>query len=314
MGQSGTAPLVQTSGLTKKFGDLLAVENLTLAVEAGQILGLLGPKDAGKTTTLRMLAGIIAATSGQARVAGFDPSASPEKLHEMIGFLPESPGLYGKLSARRNLEYFAGFYRGIDGSRIEAQLKAVGLWERREDKIGSFSKGMKQRLALARALVHDPVVLLLDEPTAGLDPQAGRELRQMITTLREQGKAIILSTHNLPEAESLCDRIAVVHTRLLAMDTPRALRERLFQREIEVELQKPNELAYKSIKDLPYVKAAIIDGCLLRVELSEPETMQPNLIATLVKAGAKIMSVTEKRHSLEEIYLDLLHKEADGKR
>ena len=218
-------PIIETVDLSRNFGKSAAVEDLTLAIEAGEVLGFLGPNGAGKTTTIRMLAGIIAPTKGYAVVAGHRTDRDVEQLHEVIGMLTQTPGLYDRLSARRNLEYFASFYPSVEPqSRVERYLKLMGLWERRDSKVGTFSKGMKQRLALARALVHEPKVLFLDEPTAGLDPEAAGEVRQLIRALREEGRTIFLSTHNLSEAEILCNRIAVLHTRLLALDTPEQLR------------------------------------------------------------------------------------------
>jgi len=168
--------LIEAHELTKRFGERTAVEALTLEVEEGEVLGLLGPNGAGKTTTIRILAGIIAPSSGCAVVAGRRTDHEVEELHELIGFLPEAPGFYERLSARRNLEYFAGFYSNIDiSAQVEKYLKLMGLWERRHDKVGTFSKGMEQRPALARALLHEPKMLFLDEPTAGLDPEAARE-------------------------------------------------------------------------------------------------------------------------------------------
>jgi len=249
--------IIETSGLSRRFKDVIAVDDLTMAVESGEVLGFLGPNGAGKTTTIRMLAGIIAPTKGQAIVAGHRIDRDVEKLHEVIGMLTETPGLYSRLSARRNLEYFAGFYPIDDVSaRVEKYLKLMGLWERREDKAGTFSKGMKQRLALARALMHEPKVLFLDEPTSGLDPEAASEVRQLIRRMREGGCTIFLSTHNLGEAEMLCNRIAVIQTRLLALDTAESLRRRFFRRKVIVELQSPDPNILSVVKEV-----AVCPGC-----------------------------------------------------
>ncbi|MDD3678583.1 MAG: ABC transporter ATP-binding protein, partial [Dehalococcoidales bacterium] len=213
--------IIETNNLTRKFGDRLAVDNLNLTAEEGKILGFLGPNGAGKTTTMRMLAGLISPTSGYAVVDGIRPDKEAERVHEIIGILTETPGFYNNLSAQRNLEYFAGFYNLSDASaQIEKYLKLMELWERRQDKVGTFSKGMKQRLALSRALIHKPKILFLDEPTSGLDPEVSQEVRGLIKNLSREGYTIILSTHNLSEAEQLCHRIAVIRTALVALDTP----------------------------------------------------------------------------------------------
>src|SRR5512136_2384397 len=194
--------IIEAHNLTKNFGDITAVDDLNLDVEEGEILGFLGPNGAGKTTTIRLLAGIIAPTSGYAEIAGRRTDGDIERLHEAIGLLTETPGFYEKLSARRNLEFFAGFYSDIDvNQQVEKYLRIMGLWERQQSRVGTFSKGMKQRLALARALVHEPKVLFLDEPTAGLDPEASQEVRRLVTQLGSEGCTIFLSTHNLAEAE-----------------------------------------------------------------------------------------------------------------
>ncbi|MBE9482234.1 MAG: ABC transporter ATP-binding protein, partial [Chloroflexi bacterium] len=227
--------VIETFGLSRSFGNIVAVEDLTLEVEQGEVLGFLGPNGAGKTTTIRMLAGTIAPTRGYAIVAGFRTDHEVERLHEVIGLLTEAPGFYNRLSAKRNLEFFAGFYPDIDiQTQVEKYLRLMGLWERCHDKVGTFSKGMKQRLALARALLHEPPVLFLDEPTAGLDPEAAREVREFIKSLSQQGRTIFLSTHNLAEAEFLCHRVALFRRQMLALDTPDNLRQRLFNCQVLV--------------------------------------------------------------------------------
>ena len=302
--------IIETSGLSRRFKNVVAVDDLTMAVESGEVLGFLGPNGAGKTTTIRMLAGIIAPTKGQAIVAGHRIDRDVEKLHEVIGMLTETPGLYSRLSARRNLEYFAGFYPIDDVSaRVEKYLKLMGLWERREDKAGTFSKGMKQRLALARTLIHEPKVLFLDEPTSGLDPEAAGEVRQLIRRMREGGCTIFLSTHNLGEAEMLCNRIAVIQTRLLALDTAESLRRRFFRRNVIVELQSPDPNILAVVKELPFVQDAKAEGSRLNVELIDSERNRPELVRAMVEAGGKVITVSEEQYTLEQIYLRLMNEE-----
>jgi ABC-2 type transport system ATP-binding protein len=303
--------MIETFGLSRNFGKTTAVEDVTLSVEAGEVLGFLGPNGAGKTTTIRMLAGMIAPTKGHAIVAGHRTDRDVEQLHEMVGMLTQTPGLYDRLSARRNLEYFAGFYPSIESqSQVEKYLKLMGLRERQDSKVGTFSKGMKQRLALARALVHEPKVLFLDEPTAGLDPEAAGEVRQLIRTLREEGRTIFLSTHNLNEAEMLCKRIAVIHTRLLALDTAEQLRRRFFRRQIIVQLEVSDAKVIEVVKKLPFVQEIREEGNQLILELTDSERNRPELVKAIVEAGGRVIAVSEKQYPLEEVYLRLLREES----
>jgi ABC-2 type transport system ATP-binding protein len=302
--------MIEAHGLTRRFGKTTAVEDLSLQVEKGEVLGFLGPNGAGKTTTIRLLAGIIAPTSGYAVVAGQRTERSVEQLHEVIGLLTESPGFYNRLSAYRNLEYFAGFYHGIDPEvQAEKYLKVMGLWERRRDHVGAFSKGMKQRLALARALLPEPQVLFLDEPTAGLDPEAAEDVRQLIKKLSGEGRTIFLSTHNLAEAEQLCQRIAVFRTRLLRLDTPQNLRQSVFRRRAVVRLENINENILAAVKQMTFVKALEQEDNQLRVELSDIGRELPTLVEGIIQAGGRVLEVAEEHHSLEEIYLNLVRKE-----
>jgi len=303
-------PVIEAHDLSKKFGQRLAVDGLSLQVDEGEVLGFLGPNGAGKTTTIRLLSGIIAPSSGSAIVAGLRPDREPEKLHEVVGLLTESAGFYERLTARRNLEYFAGFYAGIDaGLQVEKYLRLTGLWDRQRDKVGVFSKGMKQRLALARALLHEPKVLFLDEPTAGLDPEAAQEVRQMIKKLSSEGRTIFLSTHNLSEAEYLCHRIAVIRTRLLALDTPSDLRQRLFRRRVVVQLETVPPAILETTRRLVFVEEIAAEGERLLVDLLDPDKNRPELVKCIVEAGGRVLGVSEEQHSLEEVYLSLMKEE-----
>ena len=302
--------VIETFGLSRDFGKTTAVEDVTFAVEAGEVLGFLGPNGAGKTTTIRMLAGMIAPTKGYAIVAGYRTDRDVEQLHEVIGMLTQMPGFYDRLGAKRNLEYFAGFYPAIESqSQVEKYLRLMGLWERRDSKVGTFSKGMKQRLALVRALVHEPKVLFLDEPTAGLDPEAAGEVRRLLRTLREEGRTIFLSTHNLNEAEMLCSRIAVIHTRLLALDTPEQLRRRFFRRQLVVQLEAPDTQVAQTVRKLPFVQEVHEEGSQLVLELTDSERNRPELVKAIVEAGGRVIGVSEKQYPLEEVYLKLIREE-----
>jgi ABC-2 type transport system ATP-binding protein len=303
-------PIIETHNLSKKFGQRLAVDDLTMEVAEGEVLGFLGPNGAGKTTTIRMLSGIIAPTSGSAIVAGLRPDREPEKLHEVIGLLTESAGFYDRLTARRNLEYFAGFYSGIEVSiQVEKYLRLTGLWDRQRDKVGAFSKGMKQRLALARALLHEPKVLFLDEPTAGLDPEAAQEVRQMIKKLSMEGRTVFLSTHNLAEAEYLCHRIAVIRTRILALDTPDSLRQRLFRRRVIVQLESVSPSMVEAVRSLAFVGGITQEGDRLLIDLVDTDKNRPELVKCIVDAGGRVLGVSEEQHSLEEVYLSLVKED-----
>jgi ABC-2 type transport system ATP-binding protein len=302
-------PIIETSNLTKTFGERTAVKDLTLNVEKGEVLGFLGPNGAGKTTTIRMLAGMIAPSGGSATVAGLNTGKDVEKVHEHIGLLTEMPGFYNRLTAQRNLEFYAGFYPSLNvPAAIEKYLKRMGLYERRFDKVGTFSKGMKQRLALARAMLHEPEVLFLDEPTSGLDPEAAAEVREIVKDLSREGRTIFLSTHNLTEAEQLCRRIAVISTSLLALDTPENLRRRFFRRQIVVQLAAANDKVKEAVHKLHFVENLQAEGRSLILELVDPERDRPALVKAIVEAGGAVEAVTEKQYPLEDVYLKLIHE------
>ncbi len=297
--------MIQTLGLTRRYGERVAVEDLTLEVKAGEVLGLLGPNGAGKTTTVRMLAGLLAPSAGEAYVAGHRVTREPEKVRPRVGVVPENPGLYKRLTVRQNLRFFAELYGVGDPRRVEEALALVGLAERAEEPVATLSKGLRQRLALARALVHDPPVLLLDEPTSGLDPEAAKEVRDLLAELSLAHRAILLCTHNLAEAERLCHRIAVLRTRLLAVGAPAELKARLFGRRIVVTLARPAP-GLPQVLNLPFVRSASLDGAKLFVAVEEPERHNPLLVRRLVELGAEILYVEEEERTLEEVYLELV--------
>ena len=299
--------MIVAKGLTKRFGDVLAVDGLDMDVKPGEIFGFLGPNGAGKTTTIRLLGALIAPTSGKANVAGYEVGREDHEIRRNVGILTESPGMYDRLSAERNLSFFAELYGVEDvAGQVERYLRLLGLWDRRGDVAATFSKGMRQKLAIARAMLHEPKVLLLDEPTAGLDPEMARLVREFIGELKVKGRTIFLCTHNLDEADRLCDRIAVVNTRLLALDTPEALREKLYDRVVVFHLSAAAPAYVKAIREQPFVRSVESRDNKLVVSLEDPERNNPELIRVLVDAGADIQFVGELRHSLEEIYLRLV--------
>lgn len=302
--------MIKTENLTKKFKTVTAVDRLNLDVREGEVFGFLGPNGAGKTTTVRMLTSLIGPSSGTAVINGFTVGSQDKDIRRSVGILTETPGMYDNLSAEYNLRIYANLYEVKDANgQVEKYLRMLGLWDRRFDEAGTFSKGMKQKLAIARALLHEPRILFLDEPTSGLDPEAARLVRDFIAELRKEGRTIFMCTHNLDEADRLCDRIAVFKTRLLVVDTPDKLRSQLFGRKVVFHLKNAGEPLAACARNLPFVREArVIDGKLL-VTLDDPDTYNPDIIRALVGAGADIQFVGELRHSLEDVYLRLV-KEA----
>jgi len=301
---------IKVENLTKRFNGFTAVDSISFSVEKGEIFGFLGPNGAGKTTTVRILTGMIAPNSGSAEVDGLPVDRNVENLHEVIGLLTESTGFYENFSAIRNLEYFAGFYSEIDVSKqVEKHLKSVGLWGHKGNKVRTFSKGMKQRLAIARALLHEPHVVFLDEPTAGLDPESAQDVRLMIKNLKEEGRTVFLCTHNLSEAESLCDRIGVIKTQLITLDTPEKLQEKVFKREVIVKMDSIDPAIIENLRKLSFIKLIRQDGNKLIIQLEDTESNRPLLVKSIVESGGMIQNVFEEKHSLEEVYLLLMHEE-----
>lgn len=307
--------MILTQNLCKAFKigkkskqDYLAVDGLSLHVHEGEVFGFLGPNGAGKTTTVRMLTGLIQPTAGQARVAGLQLGKDDCEIRRNVGILTESPGLYERLSAEKNLRIYADLYDLPEPEMaVSKYLSLLGLNERRYDAVGSFSKGMRQKLAVARALLHEPRLLFLDEPTTGLDPESARTVRDFIQELKSRGRTIFMTTHNLDEAEKLCDRVGIFKQKLLAVDSPEALRQRLYGRKVVFHLRSINPEWKPLLLACPGIKAVeILDNKLL-VSLDDPERENPTLVAALVQAGAEIQFIGELRHSLEQVYLEMLH-------
>ena len=300
---------IETERLSRAFGSRPAVEELTLAIPRGAVFGFLGPNGAGKTTTVRLLTGLIAPTGGTAVVAGHRLGVNDEAIRRSVGLLTESPGLYDRLSPLQNLVFFGRLYGLATGrarDQAERYLRLMGLWERRDDPVGGFSKGMRQKLAIARALLHEPAVIFLDEPSVGLDPEAARTVRGIIKELRAEGRTIFLTTHNLPEADELCDLIGVFRTRLLRLDTPANLRAALFGHGTVVRLAGEAAAWLPAARALPFVRDVAAEDGALRVTLDDPDAHNPALVQTLVAAGAPIRYVEPITASLEEVYLELV--------
>ncbi len=299
--------VIITKNLTKVFGETLAVNQLSLEVEKGEVFGLLGPNGAGKTTTVRMLAALLAPTSGEAQVAGYQVGVMDQEIRQRIGLLPEAPGLYDALTAEQNLAFFGEMYGVVNKEQqIQRYLELLGLWHRRYEPVGTFSKGMRQKLAIARALLHEPEVLFLDEPTSGLDPEASRLVRDFIAELKGEGRTIILTTHNLEEADRLCDRIAVISGHLLALDAPKELRRKIFGRKVVFHLLEANQGLASELEKFDFVsESKVVDNKIL-VSVDKPEEHNPVLVRTLVEHGAEIQFVGELRRRLEDVYLELM--------
>ena len=305
-------PMIQTQNLTKVFGKNVAVDHLTLSISPGEVFGLLGPNGAGKTTTIRMLSALISPTEGSAQVSGFDVRKNGYEIRKNVGILTESPGMYDRLSAERNLSFFAKLYEVENiPQQVETYLRMLGLWNRRHEEVGTFSKGMRQKLAIARALLHEPGVLFLDEPTSGLDPEASRIVREFISELKQEGRTIIICTHNLNEADRLCDRVAVFSSRLLALDSPTNLRRQLFGRKVVFHLANASEALAQAARQHTFVQNAEVVDDKLVVTLSDPEEQNPTLINSLVGAGAEIRFVGELRRSLEDVYINLVNAQKE---
>ncbi len=307
---------VWTEGLGRRFGERWAVRDLSLELRRGEVFGLLGPNGAGKTTTIRLLAALIGPSAGRARVDGLDLVREAGGVRSRVGVLTEAPGLYEKLSAVRNLDFFGklhGLSATVRAGQIERLLRLFDLWDRRDEPTGTYSKGMKQKLAIARALLHDPPVLFLDEPTAALDPEAAAVVRDAIATLRGQGRTIVLCTHVLPEAERLCDRIGFLRTTLLRVDTPARLRAANAQGRVHVRLAGPAgpELV-AAVGGTPGLAGlhVVPDGLL--AEVRDPESATPALVRSLVAAGAAILEVRHEAATLEEVYFEVMGTPADG--
>lgn len=299
--------MIQTEELTKQFSTTLAVDRLTLDVKEGEVFGFLGPNGAGKTTTVRMLTSLIAPTKGKAVVNGFTVGQEDTNIRRSVGILTETPGMYDNLSALFNLEVYASLYEVKDiKGQVEKYLRMLGLWERRFDEAGSFSKGMRQKLAICRALLHEPRLLFLDEPTSGLDPEAAHLVRDFIGELRKEGRTIFMCTHNLDEADRLCDRIGVFKTHMLVVDTPAKLRSQVFGRKVVFHLLRVDSGLADAVLRLPFAREARVVDNKLVVTLEDPETNNPAVIRALVGAGAEIQFVGELRHSLEDVYLQLV--------
>jgi ABC-2 type transport system ATP-binding protein len=305
--------MIEAIGLTRRFGQQVAVEDLSLSVAPGEIFGLLGPNGAGKTTTLRMLGGLISPTTGRAIVAGVPlVRQRMDEVRSKVGFLTEAPGLWDRLSVRLNLLVYARLY-GLDrpAAAVDAALATFGLSDRAGSPAAQLSKGMKQKVAVARALLHKPPVVLLDEPTSGLDPQTARLVRELVLQLRDEGRTIIISTHNLDEAERLSTRIGVLQRRLIAVDTPDGLRRRLFGLRVRFRVAREPR-RFGETATLAGGRDLQVDDYGFSVAVDHADQQTPVIVRRIVEEGAEVLAVTPERAPLEDVYLTLIDSGAEG--
>ncbi len=312
--------MIHIEGLTRRFGSLTAVDSVHLDVNDGEVFGLLGPNGAGKTTLVRMLACLILPTEGTATINGMSIEEDRGLIREKIGYLPEVPGLYEDLTPAQNLRFF-GELHGIPRERLESRidelLEEFSLSRRRNDAVSTLSKGMKQKLAIARTIIHEPSVIFLDEPTSGLDPEARVMVREVISGLRDEGRIIFLNTHNLDEAEKLCDRIGIFNGRILAVGSPDELSkglwgERTVFRLLDGSVGEDIIGAIRGIDGILDVSVErAMDSTLLKVSSARPDEVSPQVVRVLAEAGLSVAEVRRESHTLEEVYHRIITGEVD---
>jgi ABC-2 type transport system ATP-binding protein len=319
-GAARTGPAIVVDGLTKRFGERTAFADVSFEVAYGEVFGFLGPNGAGKTTTVRTLGTLLAPTSGTATVAGLPLSdANGVEIRRRIAVMPEAPGLYLRLSVAENLEFFAGLYELDDRrGRIERALRAVNLLDRANDPCRALSKGLRQRVGLARALLSDPRILFLDEPTSGLDPLAARDVHDLIDGMRRQGVTIFLTTHRLAEAEALCDRVGIMNTTLRTIGRPEELREQLFAKTLQVTTRRPLTDPDAVFAGLPGVEnwhrgTPGADGAAYVLAVADPDLAAPAVARALVGADADLLALSPSHHSLEDVYLQLIDEDVEAR-
>jgi ABC-2 type transport system ATP-binding protein len=307
--------MIQTEDLSKSFDDFLAVDGVCLDVHPGQVLALLGENGAGKTTTVRMLTSVLAPTRGWARVAGYDVVQEPEKVRASVGVLTEQHGLYLRMSGAEYLDFFGRIYHLDDAGRqrrSQEWMEYFGLAAVAKKPIGQYSKGMRQKLALARALLHAPPVLLLDEPTSAMDPESAQLVRKAIASLRSEQRTIIICTHNLVEAEMLADKIAIIYRgRVLTTGTVVELKRELLG-PAEYELRVRGEWPHTNFELPKGVEALAPSGQGPRFRIKDPQTSNPVLLRAFLKQGVEVVAMQELPRTLEEIYLAAMAQVRDG--
>jgi len=315
---------IQVENLVKIFVDkkqkkeIHAVDDINFSVKRGEIFGFLGPNGAGKTTTFRMVAGLLKPNAGRAWVLDQEVTADAVEVRKNIGFLTENHGNYENLTLEEKLAFFASFY-GIEGKdakvRIGEMLETLGLEDRRQQKVGKFSRGLKQRAAIARVLIHNPSVLLFDEPTSGLDPVAAVQVRELILSLKEKHRTIFINSHNLEEVQKVCDRVAIIDKgKLKQIGTAQDLSKQLFETQVvKCRLTKvPSQAIIDKLYNLQGMKNIEENGANLQFFVNNAEAATPEIVRLLVLDGIDILEVTRQQHSLEDIYLKLMRNTTEG--
>ncbi len=304
--------MISVENLTKKFETVTAVKDVSFNIDEGEIFGFLGPNGAGKTTTIRMLSTLIGPTSGKISIDGKDPRKDGAYIRSIIGLLTESPGLYDKISAYANLDYFSSFYDIPDEERkknIEKYLRMFGLWERKDDLAGTYSKGMKQKLALSRALVHGPKILFLDEPTAGLDPASAHMVRSFIESLKQENITVFLCTHNLTEASSLSDRVCFIKQKIIKIASLSELQSHDKNKRVEIVFKQDAGRYRELLRSISGVNSVDIKDNTASVFVEKPSETNPEMIRQMVNNNAEILYMNQVKASLEDIYLELIKDE-----
>ncbi len=301
------APVIETQGLTKRYGDFVAVDSLDLSVMPGHVFGLLGPNGSGKTTTILMILGLTEPTEGQVRVLGFDPERQPLSVKSRVGYLPDQVGFYDDLTARENLIYIAklnGLRRDEAHRRVDEALARMGLADVADHPVGTFSRGMRQRLGVAEVLLKQPQLIIMDEPTQGLDPEAAREFLEIIRHLRAEGITVLLSSHLLHQVQEVCDQVGLFHRgRMVLEGTVQELARQVLGSayRIHLELAEPSEAVERALTQVPGIQQVAHRG-EGRYELEAQEDRRAEVARAVVEAGGKLLALDVDAPSLDEIY------------
>jgi len=304
--------MIKAENLTKIFGDITALDNISFQINESEIFGFLGPNGAGKTTTIRILSTLISPTSGKFAINGKDPKEDSSHIRSIIGLLTETPGMYEKISAYDNLKYFSNFYDISEKKRknnIEKYLKMFDLWKRKDALVATYSKGMKQKLALSRALIHEPKILFLDEPTAALDPESAYMVRNFIESLKKEKTTVFLCTHNLEEASNLSDRVCIIKKKIIKIASLTELQTNKKYKNVEIVFKDDSKKFIDIIKPIKEIISISAKQNKINLSLEKPQITNPIIIKKLIENGVEILYFNEITESLEEIYLDLI-KEA----